>query len=111
MVHTGQESRPRNPAHIFAVEIIEAKAALSQLIQVRCADLTAKTAEVGVTHVIGHDDDNIRRRRIGCRRDRQQQAETAPAAAPCQRFPEPLHHAMLPLAVAVSVAPQLQSFL
>ena len=59
MVDPGQHGCPRDPAHVLAVEIGEAYASLGEGIEVRGEDFTPKATEVGVAHVVRHDEQDV----------------------------------------------------
>ena len=59
MVDPGQHGGPRDPAHVLAVEIGEAYAALGEGVEVRGADFPPEAPEVGIAHVVGHDQKNV----------------------------------------------------
>jgi hypothetical protein len=59
VIDAGEQGGARNPTHVFAVEIGESQAAGCQPIQVRRFDLSAKAAQIGETHVVRHDQQDI----------------------------------------------------
>jgi hypothetical protein len=70
-IDTAQQNRPRGRTGRVRVEVCEAHALLRQRVEVRRLDLASERSHVGVPHVIGEDDDDIRpsrRRRVRWRR-------------------------------------------
>ena len=53
------QGRSRRRAHVVCVEACEAHPTETQPVQVRGADFASVTAQVGVTHVVGHDHDDV----------------------------------------------------
>ena len=54
-----QHGGPRDPAHVFAVEIGEAYSPFGKGIEMRGQDFPTEAPEVGVAHVVGHDQKNV----------------------------------------------------
>lgn len=59
MINPGQHGGSRDRAHVLAVEIGEAYAALGEGVEVGCTDFPPEAPEVGVAHVVGHDQKNV----------------------------------------------------
>ena len=62
-IKPGEQRGARRAAAGRVVELRETHPALRQRVEVRRLDLTTVGTEVGVPHVVGHDDDDIRPRR------------------------------------------------
>jgi len=75
-MQTRQERSPCRAASRGVVKLREPNAARRKGVQLRRLDFAAVTADVGITHVIGHNQDDVRttgtgfRRRNGRQKDR-----------------------------------------
>ena len=71
-IQPGQQGGPRRATAACVVELGEAKPAGRETIEIRRANLASVAADIGVAHVISHDDDDVGARR-GCQRNRKQE--------------------------------------
>ena len=58
-IQPGKQRRPRGAASRRVVKLREPNAIFGKAIQVRCLNLTAVATDVRISHVVGHDQDNI----------------------------------------------------
>ena len=58
-IKAGEQTGPRGPAHVVDVVIGEAQSAPGQLVQGRGFDFTPIAPQVGITHVVRHDQDDV----------------------------------------------------
>jgi len=58
-IEPGQEGRPGRAASSRIVELGESKTAASERIEARCRDFTPVAPDVGVAHVIRHDENDV----------------------------------------------------
>ena len=60
LVQSGKQGSPRGTTPGSVVKLRVPKSVGRQLIQVRCPDLSTVTAYIRKTHIIGHDQDDVR---------------------------------------------------
>jgi hypothetical protein len=74
-VYTAEERGPCGPAAGGVIELCEAKSVMGQLVKVRGIDFAAEATEIGESHVIGQDNDDVRTRISPCEKSREKESE------------------------------------